>query len=243
MMKKKVIFAAVAFALMNVANASVFTLSSSGVLKSGADPLGLFGEAGRSLIGLPFSLTVTMDLDETARYSIQGLEYSSVRATSPYIVAATVGGYDYAFSVPNTIQDFAEIGAYQAANPPDSAHVSLAADGYDQFGRFNYVSQLFRTTAIRSNSLTQYFQTRFFEGAITFQVNDGTKRTYFGGQYFDGFGLDTFTINGTPATLPVPVPDPVPGPAPTPVPEPASAMLFGAGLLGLAALRRRQSRR
>lgn len=47
----------------------------------------------------------------------------------------------------------------------------------------------------------------------------------------------------TPTPDPIPTPDPVPIPDPSPIPEPSGLILLGAGLIGLAAMRRHAHRR
>jgi hypothetical protein len=224
---------------MHLANASVFTMTSTGTVKVGVDDQGVFAAKGTKLNGLPFALTVTLELDDTAVYSIYPTQYSAVKATTPYVVALTVGDYHYAFRVTDRAQTQADL-----VNGGGSNQAALYAYGYDDLGRVNVIRMVLNQANLRSNSLTQYLQLPANSANTNFQIGSGA-----GGTGFYAYAPGTFTINGAPATLPVPTPDPVPVsdspsiPAPNPVPEPASAMLIGAGLLGVAALRRIPRRR
>jgi hypothetical protein len=234
-------FAAAVLAVMNCANATIFTASTEGVVKHGADRMGLFGNAGATLDALPFYLAVSFDLDDTARYDRDPLRYTHASATVPFIVALTVGAYNYAFKVTDNAREAAYIQNAFSTNEGTSDGVMTAVTGTDSAGRYVHIDQSFTTYGIRSNSLTQYLQTKTSEGITNtnFQIGWGAASIA-----FYAYGPVIFTVNGTPATLPapepIPDPTPVPDPHPVPVPEPASAMLFGAGLLGFAVLRRRR---
>jgi hypothetical protein len=231
----KLAVAAAAWAVMNVASASVFTMSSTGIVKVGVDDRGLFSAPGTKLNGLPFALTVTLELDDTAVYSIYPAQYSAVKATTPYVVALTVGDYHYAFRVTDRAQTQADL-----VNGGGGNQAALYANGYDDLGRINVIRMVLNQANLRSNSLSQYLELPANSANTNFQIGSGAGSTG-----FYAYAPGTFTINGTPATLPAPdpIPDPAPAPNPSAVPEPATAMLFGAGLLGVAALRRRRSRR
>jgi hypothetical protein len=234
--------AAAACAVTNYANATLFTVSTAGVVKVGADKLGVFGSPGAKLDGLSYSLAVSFDLDATARYERDPLRYTRAYATVPFIVALTMGDVSYAFQVSDNPHDSAIINNAFSTNHGTADSVISGATGTDAMGRWVNISQQFTTYGIRSNSLTQYLQMQTSGGTTNanFQIGSGAASTA-----FYAYGPVMFTVNGTPATLPAPepVPDPTPLPDPSPLPEPASVMLFGAGLLGVAALRRRQSLR
>jgi hypothetical protein len=82
--------AAAACAVTSHAHATIFTVSTAGVVKHGDDRLGLFGSPGAKLDGLPFYLAVSFDLDGTARYERDPLRYTRAYATEPFIVALTM---------------------------------------------------------------------------------------------------------------------------------------------------------
>jgi hypothetical protein len=221
--------AAFAFVAVNVASASVFTMSSTGTVKVGVDDQGVFSAPGTNLNGLPFTLTVTLELDDTAVYSIYPAQYSEVKVTTPYVVAMTIGDYHYAFRVADRVQAQADL-----VNGGGSSQAALYAYGYDALGRVNVIRMALNRPNLASNSLSQYLQLPANSANTEFQIGSGA-----GGTGFYAYAPGTFTINGTPATLPAP--EPVPGG--NPVPEPATVMLFAAGLLGVTALGRRPSRR
>lgn len=234
-------FAAAAFAVTNCANATIFSVGTEGTVHSGTDTLGIFSNPGTKLDGLPYSLTVSFDLDETAQYHRDPSRYTSASAAVPFIVALAVGAYNYAFEVTDNLHEYVQITNELSTNQGTVDAVSAGATGTDWAGRPVRVNQFFTTYGIRSNSLTQYLQMRTDDTMVaTFQIGNGTSSTG-----FNVYGPVIFTVNGTPAALPAPepIPDPTPVPDPHPVPEPASAMLFGAGLLGFAVLRHRRFRR
>jgi hypothetical protein len=241
--KTKLAFAAAALVFANYANATIFTVSTAGVVKHGVDRLGLLGNGGATLDGLPFYLAVSFDLDATARYERDPLRYTRAYATVPYIVALTMGDVSYAFEVSGNPHESAIINNAFSTNNGTTDSVISGATGWDAFGRWVNIGQQFSTYGIRSNSLTQYLQTKTSSGTTNtnFQIGSGATSTG-----FYAYGPVIFTVNGAPATLPapdpVPDPTPVPGPDSHAVPEPATAMLLGAGLLGFAAFRRRTSR-
>lgn len=242
MKKTKLAFAAAALGFASYANATIFTVSTAGVVKHGTDRLGLLGNAGATLDGLPFYLAVSFDLDATARYERDPLRYTRAYATVPYIVALTMGDFSYAFEVSADPHESAIINNAFSTNNGTADSVISGATGWDAFGRWVNIGQQFTTYGIRSNSLTQYLQTKTSSGTTNtnFQIGSGATSTG-----FYAYGPVIFTVNGIPATFPAPdpIPGPTPAPASNPVPEPATAMLFGTGLLGFAALRRRTGRR
>ena len=230
--KLKLVAATAAFLGMSLANASVFTMSSTGIVKVGIDDQGVFSAKGTKLNGLPFALTVTLELDDTAVYSIYPAQYSEVKVTTPYVVALTVGDYHYAFKVTDGVQAQADL-----VNGGGSNQAALYAYGYDVLGRVNVIRMALNGAGLRSNSLTQYLQVPANSANTDFQIGSGAGATG-----FYAYAPGTFTINGAPATVPAPTPDPSPASNPNPVPEPASAMLLGVGLLGIAGLRLRRFR-
>ena len=182
-------------------------------------------------------------MDETARYELKPLRYSRVDAAVPLIVALTVGASSYVFEAGNATETAIIFNAY-STNSGTSDGLAMGANGTDALGRWVHVNESLTTYGIRSNSLTQYLQTTSRNNSsINFQIGTGPGATGFNA--LGVYNPIVFTVNGVPATLPAPepVPDPTPAPDPSPVPEPATAMLFGVGLLGVAALRRRMSRR
>jgi len=231
---KKLALAAAAFAAMNFAHASVFTMNATGTVVHGMDGQGLFSAVGTKLDGLPFSMTVTLELDGTALYTSNTQGFSKVTTTTPFIVALTVGDYDYAYRVTDNPRSSAVLNVFGF-----NGGAQFRAFGSDALGRQILNTLSFSTSQLNSSSLTQYAQVSGGAPNTQWGVGTGPNASYFTADR----SPQIFTINGTPATLPEPTPDPIPvsDPPPTsdprPVPEPASAMLFGLGLLGLVVRR------
>jgi hypothetical protein len=238
---KLALVAAAAFTVTSHANATIFTVSTEGTVYSGIDRLGVFSNPGTKLDGLPYYLAFSFDLDATATHR-DPLRYTQASGTAPFIVALTVGPYNYALEVTDNARESATITNAFSTNQGTIDAVQAGGTGTDSAGRPVRVDQNVWSYGIRSNSLTQYLQigSSDFNYKAAFQIGNGPGSTG-----FSVYGPVTLTVNGAPATLPAPepVPDPTPVPDPHSLPEPTSCMLFGAGLLSVVALRRRQSRR
>ena len=237
MKKMKLAFAAVAFALSGFANATVITLSVSGTIDSGQDSLGYFGTRGRNLANLPYDLTITFGFDHPS-INYAKPTGSAVRTNEPIVVEMTIDGVKHADVMDQ--RSHSQIAMQVPGNPG----IQFGISGYDVGG--NYCNAFGKIPESMSPiPLTDYLNVPLqVKADLTFQFA-GYKTT---GEMFKDSNPTSFVLNGdaAPQTPPVPpappVPDPVPPSGPTPVPEPTTAMLLGAGLLGFAALRRRQSR-
>jgi len=234
MKKMKSTFAVVAFAISGFANATVITLGVSGTIDSGRDTLGYFGAIGRNLANLPYALTVTFGFD-SPYINYAKPTGSAVGTREPIIVVMTIDGVRHADLMDQRSN------SQIAMQQPGSPGIQFGISGYDAAGDyFNAYGKI--PQSMSPIPLTDYLNVPLQGKAdLTFQFA-GYKTT---GEMFKDSNPATFVLNGDAATLTppaAPVPDPTPPSGPASVPEPTSVMLFGAGLLGFAALRRRQSR-
>jgi hypothetical protein len=232
MRKMKLAFAAVAFAISGLANATAITLSVSGTIDSGRDYLGYFGAVGRNLANLPYALTVTFGFDSPS-INYARPTGSAVRTSEPIVAVMTIDGIRHADLMDQRSN------SQIAMQVPGHPGIQFGISGYDAAG--NYFNTFGKIVQDMSPiTLTDYLNVPLQgEADLTFWFAGRT------GETLKDSNPATFVLNGDAATLTppaAPVPDPTPPSGPTSVPEPTSAMLFGAGLLGFAALRRRQSR-
>ncbi|WP_198119751.1 PEP-CTERM sorting domain-containing protein [Massilia rhizosphaerae] len=224
MKKVKLAVVATALAVAGFANATVMTVSMSGVISLGHDNLGLFSGKG-ILGGLPYVLTVSADLDAPVKYTRSPGNYTTEMSSGPFAVSATVDGVTYTFGVTDGVT------MNESVISPYS--LSLWGGGIDALGRQVRVQETV-SQAVHTDSLIDFLYLPSPQNPIVqFSVGSGTASTQ-----FNAFNATALIMNGDPVTLPAPVPPP----GPVPVPEPATATLFGAGLLGVVVLRRRKRR-
>ncbi|WP_198118922.1 PEP-CTERM sorting domain-containing protein [Massilia rhizosphaerae] len=230
---RKFAFATLAFAVAGVANATVMTLSMSGYINNGYDSLGLFG--GNGALGGKYTLTVSVDLDRPIHYSSSPGSYAGEDSTGPFNVAATVNGITYTFAVANNVSMYEGV---------STSGVLLYGTGTDELGRLvtlhESVMQRMAVTSLTDYMYLSSPPTPIPDPIVSLRIGSGNAVTL-----FNSYIARTVILNGDPVTLPqsaAPAPGPTASPASTSVPEPASALLFGAGLLGLAGLRRRKNR-
>lgn len=232
----KLAFAAVAFAISGLANGTVITVTTSGTIDSGQDTLGLFGTPGRNLANLPYVMTVTGEFDRPSS-NFAGPNGSHGATNEPFVAVVIIDGVRYA----NFIDHTSTLGITMLLPNSGKPGIGFNTSGRDANGTLVSVHDVISQN-IFSDSLTDY-QNVPVTGTSDITLQIATSKAFV---MFKDSDPTTFVMNGDPATLTPsapPVSDHPPPSGSTPVPEPTSAMLFGAGLFGFAALRRRQSRR
>lgn len=209
------IFAALSFFAPS-AQATNWTLSVSGVLTSGVDAFGVFGEREQDLTGLAYTQTIHASTDPY-QYSgpYQGIYWGPVFTTT-----MTINGRMSAWQSGYTISDDQAVWDDKILSY-HSGLVPSAPDDYDQRGTY-FLSDIFLQKPgqqIDFNVFGTRSYTDFVWAYSTLYVTAGPN-VY-------------FTLNGTPTVATIT----------TSVPEPSSyAMMFlGLALAGIMA-RRRQPR-
>ena len=227
---------AVAFAIAGLANATVITITTSGTIDSGKDAMGLFGTPGRDLANLPYVMTVTVGFDSpSSNYTNVNGSHGATR--EPFTAVVTIDGVRYADFVDHTVSS----GLTMLLPISGQPGIGFAASGRDAAGTLVSLHDVIEQD-IFTKSMTNYLNVRV-QGKSDIALQIATNKTYV---MFKDSDPSTFVMNGDPATLIPPAPpisSPMPPATPTPVPEPTSALLFGASLLGFAAVRRLQSGR
>ena len=80
---------ATCFASLPVSQAAVFTSTTQGIVAYGNDDLGMFNNAGASLVGLPFKLSLSWDRSKDTE-QLDGRDITN-HAWVPFTITATVG--------------------------------------------------------------------------------------------------------------------------------------------------------
>lgn len=237
MKKMKLGVFAVAFAIAGLANATVITVTTSGTIDSGKDTLGLFGTPGRDLSNLPYVMTATVGFDRpTSNYTNANGSHGATNES--FIAVVTIDGVRYANYI-----DLGSSGLTMLGAKSGVPGIGFNVSGRDAAGTLVHVHDVMSGN-IFSTVMTDYQNVPLSAPSdITLQI--ATTKAYV---MFKDSDPTSFVMNGDPATLTPPAPPTPPASNPPPpsgstaVPEPTSAMLFGAGLLGVAALRRRKPR-
>lgn len=209
-----------------------WTLTAEGRIAEGLDYAGYFGQAGQTLNGIAYKQTITVSVDPSEYGSVSSSEWQTTLSGSfpGFTESVTINGKTLSYSITQAIN------AQEVIANAASAHGDYYGDQiYSfQYGNDDHNNQV--TGVIQA--FTYYRQWAFVPTTDFGQkivANGSIVNTYssmnivadgHAGLYFYAYPT-LVTVNADDAS--------------SNVPEPASIALFGAGLLGLAALRRRKT--
>lgn len=197
------------------AQASPFSVLTTGTILSGTNPGNIAG-LGTSLAGDSYSLLVATGGLDPSYFSDAGLASDST-LTIPGAITVTANGVVLTTGTLSAIAFSAQEDIY--------GDLSTTASGLDAAGNFAAASQSIEANSSFVTSAT--LQTPF---AYTLAPGDIGSDSY---SFSNPADTATLGFTGAPATVSLQVP--------VAVPEPASWAMLGAGLLGLAVLRRRRA--
>lgn len=227
------------FTTIRLASATpfIYTYSSTGYIGSGFDNLGLFGESGASLSGLPFELSVRFQADDDVVTNYSNAFYNGlVMYGSPVSTySVTVGGQTYTETLCTTTRCGQSASkAYMGSFAYGGRDWGADTTGIDTLGRTVHTYQDLQATKGISSFGNGGFTTPVTYSAsaagggvnISFVMEDIMEngRTVF--TQFNAYSPAQIYINTQPPS--------------NNVPEPSSAILLGGGLLGLVFLRKRR---
>jgi hypothetical protein len=192
----------------------IYTVTTTGTISSGTSD-GTFGANGTNLAGDTFTATATFDATLSVFGGGQAEDFLHPASSSASI---TVSSNTYNISSNSNSKNEYNIGSRSGGYP------------YDQIFSQTYTS-----------AGTAYFSENIYTSELTFLSNDSLSQTLYYAVPSSGFNHnsasfdapDGTTFSGTVSTISVN--------GGAPVPEPRSVALFGAGLAGLAWLRRRSA--
>lgn len=204
------------------AQATLYTVTTTGIIASGTDSTGVFGTIG-DLSGAAFTLSVTFDSGHNTFFDNSPIYQKLYNFTggdpAAAIITATVNGHSFSLQAGNYSSDF-YVNDYfhQYGSGVDELYAyadGTASDG--QYGAaFNFAN----------SSVNDFAPGPQLDQALSYTVgpSDNWSAT------FDTNGSDGIaSFSGAPGNIELTVP------------EPATLALFGVGLLGLGIARRRNA--
>lgn len=216
------------------ASATVFSYSSSSVIDNGNgyDGLGLFGSAGASLVGATYTLTTTFDTDGNSYTVDNGYNENWSTGAAPFHFSLKVNGITYSGASFGITASEGIIANTLSATNTNFDWAITNDYSYDTSGNFLWITQ-------QIQSYTDPFvgQSRNFGESRSYSsIADATSSDYF--SFSNSHGITFLNTSGHTALIQING-----GPDQSAnVPEPESIVLFGIGMLGFAASRRKRAK-
>lgn len=214
--------------LLSPAQATIVTTTSTGVISSGQDDLSLFGAAGGDLTGLRFQMRISVDIDTNRRDTNPGSAYDDSFGSAPIAFSATIGNVTYT----NTFNGWNDQYVSNGLSQQNGNYPFDEIYGYGNGGNDDPTVSFNATHYIRSNSAALEGLTMNLLDDLTYHFATGDTG-YARFTYSNSLGTTTFSAT----------PDFISLNDGASVPEPATLGIFGLGLAGLAASRRKRARR